>query len=79
MPRNTSGLRRGGPGRPKGRKNKIPSTFKQALQGVFETIHANRPELIQDAIEAGLKQEKLTHWSARCGQLITRMKPRVSA
>ena len=52
--RNTSGLRRGGPGRPAGRKNNVPGSFKKALQSVFETIHSDRPELIRQAIEKGL-------------------------
>ena len=47
MARNTSHLRRGGPGRPKGRKNNVPSTVKASVKEVLEEVAlANRDEKI---------------------------------
>ena len=48
MPRNTSGLMKG---RPKGAKNLVPPSFKQALRAVFEEIHDDTPALIRRAVE----------------------------
>ena len=55
MPLNTQGLRRGGPGRPKGSRNRVPKKFKQALETAFLVIGAKEPKLVEDAIRKGLR------------------------
>lgn len=55
MARNTAGLKRGGPGRPKGRKNKVPSTFKASIKAVFEKVQQDDPKLIEQAVLRGLR------------------------
>ena len=56
MPRNTSGLKRdAGPGRPKGRHNTVPTSFKRSLAGAFEQLEHEQPDLFKAALEAGLK------------------------
>ena len=55
MAKNTQGLRRGGPGRPKGSKNHVPKKFKKALENAFLVIGHENPELVKAAIEKGLR------------------------
>lgn len=56
MGSNTSGLKRdAGPGRPKGRKNEVPKSFKASIKQVFENIATDDPELIKTAVLRGLK------------------------
>jgi hypothetical protein len=56
MPRNTRGLKRGGsPGRPPGRKNKVPHSFKVSIKQVFEKVATDDPELMEKAVLRGLK------------------------
>lgn len=40
MARNTTGLRRGGPGRPKGSKDKVPRSFRK-IAAAFCAAHAD--------------------------------------
>ena len=44
MPRNTSGLKRGGPGRPKGAKNTVPGDFKASIRRVYEEVASSDPD-----------------------------------
>jgi hypothetical protein len=55
MPRNTTGLKRGGPGRPKGRRNNVPKSFKVSIKQVFEKVATDDPKLIEKAVLRGLK------------------------
>lgn len=56
MPRNTSGLRRGGsPGRTKGRRDSVPRSLKASVKRVFEDITVTDPKLIREAILKGLR------------------------
>jgi hypothetical protein len=57
MPRNTSGLRRGGPGRPKGRKNKVPPSVKASVKEVLEEVAGNNREEIRAAILKGINSK----------------------
>jgi hypothetical protein len=55
VPRNTSGLRKGGPGRPKGSKDRVPRSFKASLFSVFDRLETERPDLFEAAVIAGLE------------------------
>ena len=58
MARNTSGLRRGGtksPGRPKGRRDKVPRSLKMAFRDVYEQLASENPKVILRAIKRGLE------------------------
>ena len=55
MPRNTSGLKHGGPGRPKGTRNKVPGNVKASLKRVFEEVASTDPALIRRAVLAGVR------------------------
>lgn len=54
MPRNTSGLRRGGPGRPKGARNRVPAGFKKTLLNIYDEIASEDPGVIRRALVRGL-------------------------
>ena len=43
MSRNTSGLKRGGPGRPTGAKNTVPGDFKASIRRVYEEVASSDP------------------------------------
>ena len=55
MARNTTGLRRGGPGRPKGAQNKVPHDFKASIRRVYEEVASSDPTLIRRALVRGLQ------------------------
>ena len=55
MPRNTTGLPRGGPGRPKGAQNKVPHDFKASIRRVYEEVASSDPALIRRALVRGLQ------------------------
>lgn len=56
MARNTSGLKRdAGPGRPAGRSNKVPASFKASCKRIFEEISSEDPAILKNAILRGLK------------------------
>jgi hypothetical protein len=54
MPRNISGLRRGGPGRPKGRKNTVPPSVKASVKEVLEEVAVSNRDEIRAAILKGI-------------------------
>jgi hypothetical protein len=43
-----------GPGRPKGRKNRVPKSFKASIKAVLELIATDDPALIEKAVRRGL-------------------------
>lgn len=43
-----------GPGRPKGRKDHVPRSFKEALKRAFEDVWNDDPEIVKAAIRWGL-------------------------
>jgi len=51
----TRHLRRGGPGRPKGSKDRVTRTFKASIRQVFEEIASEDPDLIKTAVLRGLR------------------------
>ena len=57
MPRNTSGLRRGGPGRPPGRKNKVPPSVKASVKEVLEEVAGSNRDEIKAAIIKGINSK----------------------
>jgi hypothetical protein len=57
MPRNTAGLRRGGPGRPKGSKNKVPGTVKAAIQEACFQVGKDDLKLVRAALEKGIQAD----------------------
>jgi hypothetical protein len=58
VPRNTSGLKRGGPGRKKGAKDSVPRTFKASIKAVFEELLTSDPAIIREAVRRGLTCRK---------------------
>ena len=50
-------LRRGGPGRPPGSKDKIPRSLRGSLAAVFRELLDTEPELYVGAIRRGLKSK----------------------
>lgn len=58
MPRNTSNLLRGGPGRKKGSKDAIPRTFKASVRAVYEEILSEDPDVLKTAILKGLQDRR---------------------
>jgi hypothetical protein len=58
VPRNTSGLKRGGPGRKKGSKDVVPQSFKASIKAVYEDLLTNDPELVKSAVLRGLQARK---------------------
>lgn len=58
MPRNTSGLKRGGPGRTKGSKDAVPRSFKASIRAVFEDLLSKDPKILQAAVLRGLSSRK---------------------
>jgi hypothetical protein len=50
----TEHLRRGGPGRPKGRKNKVPGSVKASVKEVLTEIASAQTDEIRSAIMKGL-------------------------
>ena len=55
MPRNTDGLWRGGPGRPKGSKDSVPRTVRASVKSVLEEIATDHRDDIREAILKGIK------------------------
>jgi hypothetical protein len=60
MPRNTSGLRRGGLGRPKGRRNKVPPSLKASVKEVLEELADSNREEIKNAVLKGINSKPPT-------------------
>jgi len=59
VPKNTSGLlRTAGPGRPRGSKNRVPPTVKDAFHTVYHQILSEEPDLIMAAVYRGLQSKK---------------------
>lgn len=58
MPRNTSGLKRGGPGRTKGSKDAVPRSFKASIRAVFDDLLSKDPKILQAAVLRGLSSRK---------------------
>lgn len=54
MARNTAGLRRGGPGRPPGRRNKVPSSVKASVKEVCAEVAGQHRDEIHAAIVKGV-------------------------
>lgn len=61
MPRNTDGLKRSaGPGRPKGRRNTVPGSFKASIRGLYEKLAKEEPALFEAAIRRDLSNRRGT-------------------
>jgi len=58
MPRNTSGLRRGGPGRHKGSKDRVPRSFRASIRRMYEHLVTTEPQLFEDAIRRDLQNRR---------------------
>lgn len=54
MARNTTGLRRGGPGRPKGSKNKLTGCAKASVRSVMEELTCLHIDEIRAAFLKGI-------------------------
>lgn len=48
-------LRRGGPGRPRGSRDRVPRTLKASIKRIAADIAGKDPDLIENAIRDGLK------------------------
>ena len=57
MPRNLSGLRRGGPGRPRGSRNKVPPSVKASVKEVLEELAVSNRDEIRNAILKGINSK----------------------
>ena len=67
MARNLSGLRRGGPGRPKGSKNKVPPTFRRLVEALYvQWVAAGRNRAMAgEFIPSILLEEEMRCWLYR--------------
>ncbi len=59
-PKSRANLKRGGPGRPPGTKNKIPATIKAAFQTVYHQLLKEEPEVFEAALRRGITSKKPT-------------------